>query len=49
MYNQYNLSPEDRDYLIKEEGIYNFEVDLDLLALDVAFQSIREDYYENIL
>jgi hypothetical protein len=49
MYNQYNMSPEDRDYLIREEGIYNFEVDLDLLALDVAFQSIREDYYENIL
>lgn len=49
MYNQYNISPEDRDYLIREEGIYNFEVDLDLLALDVAFQSIREDYYENIL
>ena len=49
MYNQYDLSPEDREYLIKEEGIYDFELDLDLLALDVAFQSIRQDYFENVL
>ena len=49
MYNQYNMSREDRDYLIKKEGISNFETDLDLLALDVAFQSIREDYFENVL
>lgn len=49
MYNQYNLSPEDRDYIIKNDGIHNFELDLDLLALDVAFQSIREEYFENVL
>ena len=49
MYNQYNLSPEDREYLIKEEGIHDFELDLDLLAMDVAFQAIREDYFEDVL
>lgn len=49
MYNQYNLSPEERDYIIKEEGAQDFELDLDLLAMDVAFQTIREDYFENVL
>ena len=49
MYNQYDINPEDRDYLIHEEGINDFEIDLDLLALDVAFQSIRQDYFENVL
>ena len=37
MYNQYDLSSEDRERLIAEHGIYDFEIDLDLLALDVAF------------
>ena len=49
MYNQYQLSPSDRQALIKAEGVHDFEVDLDLLAMDVAFQSIRADYFENVL
>lgn len=49
MYNQYDLSSEDRERLIAEHGIYDFEIDLDLLALDVAFQAIRQDYYESVL
>lgn len=49
MYNQYHMSPEDREYLIQREGHHDFELDLDLLALDVAYQGIREDYFENVL
>lgn len=49
MYNQYDLSPEDREFLIKQEGTSDFELDLDYLALDVAFQTIRKDYVENVL
>ena len=49
MYNQYNIDPQDREFLIREEGASDFELDLDLLALDVAFQSIRQDYFENVL
>lgn len=49
MYNQYELSEADREYLIQEEGIENFELDLDLLAMDVAFQSIRKVWFEDVL
>lgn len=49
MYNQYHLSPADRQALIKAEGVHDFEVDLDYLAMDVAFQAIRADYFENVL
>lgn len=49
MYNQYNLSLSDRTNLIDKEQPEDFETDLDLLALDVAFQDIRQDYFENVL
>lgn len=49
MYNQYRMSPADRQALIKAEGIHDFELDLDYLAMDVAFQSIRANYFENVL
>lgn len=49
MYNQYDLQPDDREFLIKQEGVHDFELDLDYLALDVAFQTIRKDYVENVL
>ena len=37
MFNQYDIPSEERMRLIEENGVYDFEVDLDLLALDVAF------------
>lgn len=49
MYNQYNMDPDDRAFLISKEGKFDFELDLDLLALDVAYQSIRQQYFENVL
>lgn len=49
MYNQYDLSHRDREYLLEQEGPESFEVDLDMLALDVAFQAIRKEYFENVL
>jgi len=37
MYNQYKISDRARSQIIENEGLYDFEVDLNLLAIDVAF------------
>lgn len=49
MYNQYDISASDRMQLIEKEDFEDFEVDLDLLAMDCAFQAIRKQYYEDVL
>lgn len=50
MYNQYDLNTTERNhYLQSESSPYNFEFDLDLLASDVAFQSIRKRFFEDVL
>lgn len=49
MYNQYDINPADREALIEKEMPEDFEVDLDLLAMDCAFQSIRKRYFEDVL
>ena len=41
MYNQYDLSPIHRAELLEKEGVYSFEIDLSILASDVAFQHYR--------
>lgn len=49
MYNQYQLSHQEREYLLEQSPIEDFEIDLDMLALDVAYQSIRKEYFEEVL
>jgi hypothetical protein len=49
MYNQYDLSPIHRAELLEKEGVYSFEIDLSILASDVAFQHYREILFNDVL
>lgn len=50
MYNNYIISPAERGRLIDSaHGVYDFQLDMDFLAMDVAFQSIRKEHFDNAL
>lgn len=50
MYNNYIISPMERSRIIESvNGAYDFSLDLDFLALDVAFQAIRKEHFDNAL
>ena len=50
MHNNYIVSPAERTRIIESvNGAYDFSLDLDFLALDVAFQSIRKEHFDNAL
>lgn len=50
MYHSYqNISQEARQRMIDEEGVRSFEIDLNLLALDMAYQTLRKTYFEEVL
>lgn len=49
MFNAYDLSVKERQDLISREGAHDFEIDLDYLTSDVAFQAIRQNYFEKVL
>lgn len=49
MYNQYKISERARSQIIESEGVYDFETDLNLLAIDVAFQSKRKELFDDAL
>lgn len=49
MYNSYDMSAQQRQNLIEDQGVDDFELDLDYLASDVIFQSIRKKCFEDVL
>lgn len=49
MYNQYRISQRAREDIIEKEGVYDFEIDLNLLAGDVAFQFERKRLFDDCL
>ena len=49
MYNQYKISNRARAQIIEKEGQFDFEYDLNLLAIDVAFQSKRKELFDKAL
>jgi hypothetical protein len=50
MYNNYLISPLERNRILESvNGPQDFSLDLDFLALDVAFQAIRKEHFDNAL
>lgn len=50
MYNEYVLTPADRKALLDSvSNPYDFSFDLDYIALDVAFNTIRKRHFDNAL
>ena len=50
MYDKYDLTPAQRENLLNsEKNQYNFSFDLDYLAADIAFNSIRKSYFDYAL
>ena len=50
MYNAYDMSQFERNKLLDSvDNPYDFSLDLDFLALDVAFNYIRKDHFDNAL
>ena len=49
MYNQYKISERARNQIIEKETQFDFETDLNLLAIDVAFQSKRKELFDECL
>lgn len=49
MYNQYRISERARNQILQNESVYDFEVDLNFLATDVAFQFKRKELFDNAL
>ena len=49
MFNQYKISERARNRILESENVYDFEVDLNLLAIDVAFQNCRKQYFDEVL
>jgi len=45
MYNDYELSDDRRRDIIEKYGVLDFEVDLNFLANDVAFNYLRQDVF----
>ena len=49
MYNQYRISAKARNLILEKENVYDFETDLDLLGIDVAFQYKRKEIFDECL
>lgn len=49
MYNQYSISQRAREDIIASEGVYDFELDLNLLAGDISFQFERKRLFDDAL
>lgn len=49
MFNQYKISVRARNQILEKESIYDFENDLNLLAIDVAFQYKRKELFDEAL
>lgn len=49
MYNSYGLGLAARNDMLANEGVYAYEIDLSILASDVAFQFHREKLFNDVL
>ena len=49
MYNDYDISQDKRSELIQKHGVLDFEVDLNFIAADIAFNYLRYDVYQEAL
>lgn len=49
MFNQYKLSERARNKILENENVYDFELDMNLLAIDVAFQHKRKELFDECL
>lgn len=50
MYNEYNITAQERmDLISSVDNPYNFSFDLEFLASDIAFQTIRKKYFDSAL
>ena len=45
MFNQYSEVEEDRVELLEKRDPENFELNMNVVALDYVFSNIKEDYY----
>lgn len=49
MYNDYDISSDKRSELINKYGVLDFEVDLNFIAVDVAYNYLRFDVFQEAL
>ena len=49
MYNAYDITDKARQGWIDKEGKHDFEINLNFLAADMAYQSIRKRYFDEVL
>ena len=49
MFNQYSEVEEDRVELLEKRDPENFELNMNIVALDYIFSNIKEDYYNNAM
>ena len=49
MYNQYSETEDDRAELLEKRGPENFELNMNIVALDYIFSNIKEKYYNEAM
>lgn len=49
MYNTYDITGRARQSWIEKEGKHDFEINLNFLAADMAYQAIRKRYFDEVL